>query len=135
MNPRRRWFGRQGSYATEFALVLPVFVALGGGVMDWGWYFSQEYKVQTAAKVCARTGVATDQADSPADTAEAAGADALAEAGISDSSAVVVATTGGAAPQEMLTCEVTVPFSALVGLVPTLPSLHAVVVMRMEEQP
>ncbi|MDP2316960.1 MAG: pilus assembly protein [Pseudomonadota bacterium] len=126
---------RRGSYAIEFAFVLPIFVALGGGVLDWGWYFSQEYKVQTAAKVCARTGVATDQAEDPEGTAEAAGSAALTEQGISGTTATLVATPVGATPEEMLTCDVTVPFTALVGLVPTLPSLRAVVTMRMEDQP
>lgn len=129
--PRR---GRRGAYALEFALVLPIIVTMGGGVLDWGWYFRQEYKVQAAAKVCARTGVSTDQDDDPESAATAAGAASLAEQGIDASTATLVATPSAAAPQALLTCDVTVPFTNLVGIVPTLPALHAAVTMRMEDQ-
>ncbi len=43
---RRRW----GASAVEFALTLPVFFLLLSGILDVGWYISQQHVVTQAAR-------------------------------------------------------------------------------------
>lgn len=125
---------RRGSYALELALTLPILVAMVGGIVDWGWYFSAEYKVQEAARVCARTGASTDQDDGPETAAEAAARSVLDAEGLVGRDAVVATSIAGSAAGDLLTCSVELELAPMVGLVPVLTNRRATVTMRLEDQ-
>jgi Flp pilus assembly protein TadG len=52
-DPRDR---QRGVAAVEFALVLPLFLTMVLGAIDWGWFFYIDQLVTNAAREGARTG-------------------------------------------------------------------------------
>jgi Flp pilus assembly protein TadG len=69
MAPARATSGERGAAAVEFAILLPVLVAILLGTIDWGYYFFTREIVVNASREGARTG-----------TLQVAGVDAEAEA-------------------------------------------------------
>ena len=53
---RRKGRGQRGAAAVEFALVLPLFLLLGLGTIDFGYYFFVSEIVTNAAREGARAG-------------------------------------------------------------------------------
>src|SRR5690606_30089535 len=66
---------RFGAHAVEFALIMPVLVAIVGGVIDYGWLFWREALAINALREGARAG----SLKQPDLTTEAAGACAACE--------------------------------------------------------
>jgi Flp pilus assembly protein TadG len=111
---------QHGGAAVEFALVLPVFVAVLFGMVDYGWYFYQKFTLASAIREGVRLG-ATYKEGGATDPATAA----LTEAGLRcDAGSVpktAVAWTSGyvdAAPVRKVWIEGQYTFKPLVGLVP-----------------
>ncbi|MES2639810.1 MAG: TadE/TadG family type IV pilus assembly protein [Myxococcota bacterium] len=129
---------RRGAAALEFALVLPVLLALTVGIIDFGWYFQANGRVVAAVREGTRLGVtyATDDSPTPEDAAEARIAAVLTEYNFDAASADVVTEYIGTAPDEMLKVTVTLPFDPLIGLVRVvLPvELKASMTMLLEQQ-
>lgn len=55
---RRAARGRRGNAMVEFVLVLPLFLMLVLGAIDWGWYFAVREVVINATRQGARVGSA-----------------------------------------------------------------------------
>lgn len=133
---------RRGSYATEFFFTLPVFVGFVMGIVDYGWFFNQHMAVTMVARDAAR---ATSLEPLPTaggsdDPANAVGVPqctvSLQAAGLPTSGTPCACNLVGiGAPDQAVTCTVTVPFTPLLGLIPTPANLTAETTMRMEEQP
>ncbi len=123
---------RRGASAIEFALCLPVVVALLTGILDWGAYLSAMHEAQSAAREGVRLGAATDQDEDPVTLAENRVADRLAEAGVKGSG---VATLSGLSPDQVMTVTVSGSYSPFVGLVPVPSTVNGAMTMRMEDQP
>ena len=137
MTTQRR--ARRGSQAIEFALVLPVLLAVTSGIVDYGWYYSQALSVIYAAREGGRTGAAHDFDDTgtPCSIAETATINALKAAGFSTASASQVAgsvTTDSGTGELVLSVTATIPYTKLWGLLPTPTNMVGRITVRLEDQ-
>jgi hypothetical protein len=127
-------FHRRGNTVVEFALALPVLLAMLTGVADYGLYFMQRAAILNAAKDATRIAVASPENQSPITMAEEHAAGIL-EAGLTtctDCSTVasVVDLDGWLALQ----VRVTRPYEPLAGLIPAPGQVSAAVTMALEHQ-
>ena len=125
-------FGRtreeRGAALVEFALVLPLLMAILMGILDYGYVYYVRLTMTNAAREGARVG-ATRDADVAPDAAETAAQTYLASAGITAS--VTATTPTDVAPA--VTVVVTIsPFTPLVGFVPAPASMEVSASMRWE---
>ena len=125
-----RW--RRGSYAVEFAYVMPLLVCLLAGVVDYGHYFNQQVAVITAVREGARVGVATRIVDDP--IAAATNDTIWSIQGALGLQPNVTALYVGSDPDRCMTVSATVPFTPFFGLVPVPTMLSGELTLRMEEQ-
>lgn len=116
----------------EFALTLPVFLALFFGITDYGWYFSQRMKTSMVARDAARAASLVPLGEQVESAGESQGAASLAAAELDGE---VSCELLGSSPNQQVTCTARVPFQPLLGMVPTPGNLDAALTMRMEEQP
>ncbi len=68
--PRARSASARGAAAVEFALVLPLLLAVCLGAIEWGFHFYEREIVVNAAREGARAGSIADAAGDPGGTAE-----------------------------------------------------------------
>jgi hypothetical protein len=122
--PRRS--ASSGGAAVEFALVLPIFLAVLFGMIDYGWYYYQRFSLVAAIRDGIRYGVtvAPDTACYPAALQRAK--DDLSISGSSINPLNVgwgplTKTLDGSTPAEFLTLSGTLTFVPLVGFIPYLP--------------
>lgn len=54
--PKKRRVEESGQAVLEFALILPLLVLLLMGILDFGWIFMNQYRVEKAASDAARYG-------------------------------------------------------------------------------
>lgn len=128
---------RAGGAAIEFALVLPVFLALLSGIVDFGWVFFQQTNLQAAVREGARMGAMTATTGTPDPRAVATlrvGA-ALTEYSLNIDGGKVTAVYAGSSPNLLLSVSATVPFRPLIGLTPTPETLNSSLTMLVEQQP
>ena len=125
---------RRGSNAIEFALTLPLVVALLTGIMDYGFYFSQQQVVVHAARTGARRAAISDpETENAAEVARDAVTQVLTGAGVSGAAKVGVVFSG-AAPNATVTVDVKVDYAGLAGLVPIPGALGSTISSRLERQ-
>jgi len=127
----------------EFALVLPVFVALIFGMMEFSWVFFQRTTVVHAVRNGCRAGATVhpdgDDRGSPADVAQDAIESYLAELGIDcngNASCSFDIQQAGATPSENLDCSFSMAWEPLLGLdmIPHPDQLTARSIMQFELQ-
>jgi Flp pilus assembly protein TadG len=123
----RKLRSERGAAAVEFAIVLPVLMAILFGVIEYGRVFFIQNSITNAARVGARTMVI----ESAAGLAGAAGdaqAKAAAAAAVSPvGTAVTACSTGG-----VTTMTVTYSLTALSGFLPVPAQLTGKAQMRCE---
>ncbi len=127
-------FHRRGNTVVEFALALPVLLAVLTGVVDYGLYFMQRATILNAAKDAARIAVASPENQSPIAMAEEH-ADGILDAGLAGcadctTEVRVMDLDGWLA----LNVRVSRPFEPLAGLIPAPEDVSAVVTMALEHQ-
>jgi Flp pilus assembly protein TadG len=132
--PRRR---QHGGAAVEFALVLPVFVAVLFGMVDYGWYFYQKFTLAAAVREGVRLGATYKETNTP-DPYTAALTEAKDKCDAGSVPSAAVTWTGGyidAAPIRKVWVQGQYTFKPLVGLVP-LPStaMKYKMTMLLEQQ-
>jgi Flp pilus assembly protein TadG len=127
-NPRSKRDRQGGATTVEFALVLPLVLAVLFGTIDYGWYFYQKFTLAAAIQGGVRAAIAVKETDAvkPWETARTAAKAILAARGaIAPTSVVIGPTSGspysGVKPNRALTMDGTFIFTPLVGFVP-LPS-------------
>ncbi len=124
----------------EFALLMPVFVLLLAGLMEFSWLMFTRSGLNAAIRSGCRAGVLVDPDDIPDPeqvTAEVA-AEKLSRYGISCSGEGARCTIEteyiSEDPIESLRCTVTLEYQTLTGLVPAPETLRAISEMRLERQ-
>jgi len=131
---------RRGANAIEFALTLPIFVALVTAIFEFGWMFFMRSTVIHAVRDGCRAGAVIPQADvpSPESVATERMSDFLAGYNIdcrSDSERCGIAiTTTGESPYETMDCSLSVIYEPVVGLIPHPEQLGARSVVMFELQ-
>jgi len=128
---RRR---RRGANAIEFALTLPVAVAVLAGIIDYGWLFFQQEAIEAATRDGARHGSVSIRTEDPVTRAERATLGSLERNGIDPATAEVRAFLESVFPDERVTVATAVPFRPLFGIVPVPGVLNARLSMRLEAQ-
>lgn len=133
---RRR---RSGAAAIEFALCLPIFLAIVFAIMEFGWVFFQQANVVAAVREGLRGAVPLAQEDDcvPANSAVDLVKTSLRRSGYTDAqitAATITQACTGSTPEEALTVTADVPYSALIGFVPTPDHIHAEMTMILELQ-
>jgi Flp pilus assembly protein TadG len=128
---------QRGAAAIEFALILPLFLTLVLGAIDWGWYFFIDQLVTNAAREGARAGTLLP----PRPTSTAGQAETAAEnAGLAFLQRVrlnrtgVVATYTTVDGTDAIEVTVTYPVGSLTGFLRTLipANARATSVMRWQ---
>ncbi len=125
---------RRGNTVVEFALALPVLLAMLTGVVDYGLYFMQRSAMLNAAKDATRIAVASPENQSPITMAEEH-AQGILDAGLAGcgdctTEARIMDLDGWLA----LNVRVARPFEPLAGLIPAPEQISAVVTMALGHQ-
>ena len=123
---------RRGANAIEFALLLPVLIALVAGVLDFGVYFDTRRDVVNAARDGTRAAVAHHVMDEVVEMAEERTRRSLDNQGIVG--ATVVGRMTGGDGERMLTIEVAAPYHAPIGIIPSPPDYSVSYTMMLEHQ-
>lgn len=137
MDAIRRYLQRKrerGANAVEFALILPVLLALITGVMDYGWYFTQQHLVINAVREGARAGATTAADDGPENEAEARAREVLEGHGFNTDGNTVTVSVDTAADPVTITVTAALEYPGLIGFVPLPTNLGASLTMRIEDQ-
>jgi hypothetical protein len=128
----RRRLHRRGGQALEFALGLPISLALLAGLTDYHLVMKQRGALSVVARDAARAGSLVPLGEPVESEANAQGRRALELAGLDGTVDCVLA---GFSPDQEVRCEATSPVTPLFGFVPLPDDLTHAVTMRMEEQP
>jgi Flp pilus assembly protein TadG len=131
---------RRGAVLIEFVLVLPLFLLLLLGAIDWGWYFVLRETTLNAVREGARIGSVQDSPAEAAAAAQVAVASYLAGARLRPHATTVGLGTVdvGGGPVTVLQVSLAgYPAGSITGFAPTrVPAtLTATAVMRLEVQP
>ncbi len=121
MSPARplRTRARRGAYALEFALALPVLLALITGAMDWGWYIYQTSTVSEAAWQGARIGAGITDGDEAKAAAAAAVQQALDQMNLTNQQQPEISTEMvQEGSHQVLQVTVSIPYAGTFGFLP-----------------
>jgi Flp pilus assembly protein TadG len=134
VRPQRRT--SSGAAAVEFALVLPLFLAVLFGMLEYSWFFYQQFGVASAVREGVRLGVTIDMDSTPdprsaAKTRTKAVLDGI---GISYAGGTVNAVYNDSYPSRTLTVNVDLTYKPLLNFVPTPTKLVYKMTMFMELQ-
>lgn len=136
-----RCVGRRGAHALEFALLMPVFIGIWLGIVEYCWLAYQYTSVNEAVAVGCRAGSLMDPG---VDEVNAPSVIEETKKGILEAMDVRGAGCSGgctpnvslvnARPNRSLACGMTVEYGSITGFVPTPTSLSSDAVVRMEYQ-
>ena len=130
---------RRGSSAIEFALTLPIIVAVLAGILEYGWYLFQLSNVVHALRDGTRIGVTVPASDetgteSRAEAHARAVMDGLGVPCTDGGGCTVVATAIPAGDIQTLRMAIEVDYTPIVDLLPTPSQLRGTFTMMMQEQ-
>lgn len=130
----------RGAVLVEFVLVLPLFLLVLLGAIDWGWYFTLRETAINATREGARTGSVQDTAAAATAAAQAAVTAYLASSRLpvhAPTVSITTVTVGGAPVSAISVTLADYPAGSITGFAATLvpASLTARTVMRLEIQP
>lgn len=125
---------RRANTIIEVALTLPLFAAMLAGVLEWGLALPRQSLVEHCARDAARAGAMTQTADDPIGAATARARARLVEAGLDADSAAIGAEIVSSDAGNLMSVEINVPYTQLLGMIPTTAALKGTARMRMENQ-
>ena len=132
---------RRGSNAIELALILPLILTTVFAAVDYGWYYSQWFTMQTTVSHAARVGATAPQDDvessvqnTPELEAEYAADARWASHAHGGSAMFAVSRNVGTLP-ELITVNGTVPYESLTGWFPMPSTIDITSTMVMQQQP
>jgi hypothetical protein len=142
----RRRATSHGGAAVEFALVLPIFLAVLFAIVDYGWFFYQRFTLAAAIRDGLHYGASVPKCSPPiclvaSDPWTVANNQALADLALPGSPItpgnVVWGAThySGVSPDEFVTMKGTMPFVPLVGFVrlPAQMTFRMTMLMEIQE--
>ena len=118
---------RRGASAVEFALTLPIVVALTAITVEWGWVLSQQAWIHAAARDAARFTVELDPEDVNIESQAIVSAQEWLATYQFDCAAVTCDVRSQVAPirgRDALTVVMDVEYQPVFGLIPVPTSLH-----------
>lgn len=118
----------------ESALVIPVLLVLLVGVLEYGRLLVSEVAVVQIARDAALAGARTAEADDPDAVSTARAGTGLTAAGLEAGASSVVVSRVTLPCGEAIQVHVSVPFDAIVPLVPVPGNLAASTTARLEDQ-
>jgi hypothetical protein len=113
---------------------MPVLIMILFGIMEYGWFFSQQITMVSAVRDSVRAGATTPQEWGPVEAAELQLAKSLAAAGCDGNVYVDISLSGGA-PDQLISVSAAFAYEPLIGFVPSPEMISSALVMRMEDQP
>ena len=135
----RRSNRRRGANAVEFALLLPVFVALVTGSIEFGWMLFQAGAARTAVTRGCRTAALLDPGLREANlasiqlAADTAVKQTLVQTGGKCSGCSVTTAAVGTRPNRSIRCTLNVPYVSLTSMAMG-PAMTEAVTVRLEYQ-
>jgi Flp pilus assembly protein TadG len=125
----------RGAAAVEFALVLPVLMAVVFGILEYGWIFYEQFNLAGAVRDGLRQGVTVSQTANPDPKAFAISkAQADLQALGMTTGVAVTAAYSGASPTKTMTLTADLTYHKLIGFVPTPAHLKYTMTMMLELQ-
>lgn len=135
---------RRGSNTIEFALLLPVFVAVIAFAFEYSYYFYMRATAMNAVRTGCRVGavIPPESAHSPSNTAEDAIKDNMSGMGffnidctaLDDDRCEISVSEDGDIPTQTLTCSMAMAYPSITGLIPVPSSVEARSVQLLEIQ-
>lgn len=125
---------RRGSAAMEFALTLPILLALVGGVIDYGLALHQLVELEEVCREGARAGSQATANQEPTTVATQVAQALLSERPLIGQGARVTATYEGASPMELLVVTIRAPSSRPFGIVPGPDEVETYAAWRLQVQ-
>ena len=122
---------RRGGNALEFALVVPVLLALVTGLVDYSWVFLLRNCAILSAREGARMGAVTDPAKSPENAAASAALETWQAYGLGGSPTIEAFRVGD--PQ-LIVVRITLATTDTIGFVATPDQLRITAAEQMEKQ-
>jgi hypothetical protein len=134
--PRRR---QSGATVVEFAIVLPLFVAILFGIVDYGWYYYQKFTLAATVQAGVRSVLSVPEDLDPWTEAQTYIMAHIGSGGIAPASLGWAPAAGsrysGIKPNRTMLMTVTYTFTPLVGLVPLPnPNLSYTTTMTLDAQ-
>ena len=131
---------RRGANAIEFALTIPLFVALVAAIFEFGWMFFMRSTVIHAVRDGCRAGavIPFGESPSPSEVAQARMTDFLGGYSIdcrgAEERCGISITTSGESPYETMDCSLDIAYEPIIGLIPHPDRLGARSVVMYEIQ-
>ena len=137
-------YRRSGSNTVEFALLLPVFIAILAAAFEYSWFFFVRTTAVDAVRSGCRAGsvVPTEAAVSPSDAASSSIKSTMSGAGFfgidcystEESRCEVTVEQEGEYPTQTLSCTLMLEYPGMTGLVPTPPKVEVRAIELLEIQ-
>jgi Flp pilus assembly protein TadG len=125
---------RRGNQAIEFALVMPVLLAVVAGTIDWGFFWHAKFHLVNSVHVGARSAAVTGADDDPLGVATSVASTTFDESGLSLMQPVFTSGHQGADPDIMVWVTAVATFEPFIGFIPTPAGVEHTVTMRMGDQ-